>query len=156
MELDDFIKENNVDCEIIDKEDTRHTIDAGMVLNIPPEQMIKALVCLAFKERGKEYFLGLVNGKSKLDMKKISKYLNARRVVILDAKTSENVSGYPPGGTPPIGHKQKLTVIMDQKLAEQDMLWGGGGATTKAMRIKPSEIIRVSEAKVADISEPIE
>jgi prolyl-tRNA editing enzyme YbaK/EbsC (Cys-tRNA(Pro) deacylase) len=63
------------------------------------------------------------------------------------------VTGYPAGGTPPLGHKENLQVFVDQGLLAYDIGYGGGGSPELLLEIAPNELIRATGATVSDISE---
>ncbi len=153
-DLEIFIHQNSIKAELVEKAFTRHTLDAAEVLGVHPEQMIKSLVCLAiYAGKKKEPIIILVNGRSKVNIGKVAQILGATRIVIANEETAENYSGYPPGGTPPIGLKAIQKVIMDTKLAKEEILYGGGGRQDLALKITPDEIARVTSCIVADISQ---
>jgi Cys-tRNA(Pro)/Cys-tRNA(Cys) deacylase len=73
----------------------------------------------------------------------------------LDLAPSEVVlekTGYPAGGTPPVGHVTTLDVILDSGVNDLPVVYGGGGRIDSLLRITPVEIIRVTNATVAAIA----
>ncbi|MDO8339625.1 MAG: YbaK/EbsC family protein [Candidatus Burarchaeum sp.] len=162
-----FIESNNVQCKLLEKPSTQETLKAHEVLkrlgyNVEPDQMIKALVCVPVvdeKYRTDNALLVMVSGVHRLSIKKLQRITGYKKIVIADQKTAEKLSGYPRGGTPPIAHDAKLTVVMDDELAKQSSLYGGGGTTECVLEITPPEISRVikeiqkTEFIIADIRE---
>jgi prolyl-tRNA editing enzyme YbaK/EbsC (Cys-tRNA(Pro) deacylase) len=57
------------------------------------------------------------------------------------------------GGMPPFGHRKKLRTLIDTTVADLDLIFGGGGDIDAMMRLTPSELLRVTEAQVMDLSE---
>jgi len=164
VKLQSFIDAHGVSAKLIEKGSSEATMMAHELLksqgyDVKPDQMIKALVCIPLE--GKEFLkdkaiLAMVSGPSKLDLKRLAAIFGHERIIIADQQTAESLSGYPRGGTPPIGHETKLRVVMDSVLFGQEMLYGGGGETTKIIQITPTEIKRALEAegeefRVADI-----
>jgi len=43
---------------------------------------------------------------------------------------SEQISGYPPGGTPSLGFKTRMRGVLDEELEGFDTFYCGGGAGT--------------------------
>jgi len=150
--LEDFIRGKNVSAELIEKGSSQETLKAHELLraqgiNVEAGQMIKALVCIPLE--GKEYrkdraVLAMVAGPDKLDLAKLAKAAGCERIMIADPATAESLSGYPRGGTPPFGHAEKLRIILDATLGKNEVLFGGGGETTKVIRITPQEIRRIA------------
>ncbi|MCU0615276.1 MAG: hypothetical protein MUD09_09405, partial [Desulfobacterales bacterium] len=63
------------------------------------------------------------------------------------------ISGYIVGSMPPFGHKQKLPTLVDTNVPRMDMIFAGGGGIDAMMRLTSHELLRVTPAKVVDISE---
>jgi prolyl-tRNA editing enzyme YbaK/EbsC (Cys-tRNA(Pro) deacylase) len=153
MPLHEYIKRREVKATLIEKGSSEQTMQAHEFLKargieVKPHQMIKALVCIPLE--GKKFLkekalLAMVSGPDRLDLKKLAHATGHERVMIADQMTAESLSGYPRGGTPPIGHSAPLRVVIDTRLAEQEVLFGGGGETTKVIKITPQEIRRILE-----------
>ncbi|MFH7836228.1 MAG: YbaK/EbsC family protein, partial [Candidatus Aenigmatarchaeota archaeon] len=65
---------------------------------------------------------------------------------------AEEISGYPPGGTPSVGHKTKMKVIIDKSVLNYETVYCGGGSRDKLLELKTSDIIRLNNAIIADIT----
>jgi prolyl-tRNA editing enzyme YbaK/EbsC (Cys-tRNA(Pro) deacylase) len=62
------------------------------------------------------------------------------------------LTGYPPGATPPVGHLTPLKVIVDRSVLQEPIVYGGGGGSDVMLRISPHEILRLTGAIVADVT----
>lgn len=153
--LQSFIDKHGVKAKLIEKSSTEETLKAHEALQkldyqVQLGQMIKALVCVPL-ENGNyakdKAVLAMVSANDRLNLKALAELLGFGRVMVADQKTAETLSGYPRGGTPPIGHDNKITVISDDKLFSQPILYGGGGDTNHVIEITPSEIKRVTDAE---------
>ncbi|HSB78344.1 MAG TPA: YbaK/EbsC family protein, partial [Candidatus Methylomirabilis sp.] len=60
-------------------------------------------------------------------------------------------TGYPAGGTPPVGHREKFPVIVDAAVAAQEWGYAGGGQPELLIKIKSSDIIRLTGAAVEHV-----
>jgi Cys-tRNA(Pro)/Cys-tRNA(Cys) deacylase len=60
-------------------------------------------------------------------------------------------TGYPAGGTPAVGHREKFPVIVDTRVAAQEWGYAGGGQPELLVKIKSADIIRLTEAVVHDV-----
>jgi len=146
-----YIEQNGVQCKLLQKPSTQETLKAHEALrhlgySLDPKQMIKSLVCVPLLEGRHgidKALLVMVSGADRLSMNKLQTATSYEKIVIADPKTAEKLSGYPRGGTPPIGHDAKLAVVMDEDLSKQSVLYGGGGTTECIVEITPLEIIRV-------------
>lgn len=150
--LEEFIRVNEVDALLIEKGESQRTMDAYALLKalgfgVRPEQMIKALVCIPVVNGFPlidRAILAMVAGPDRLDLGKLARAASCEKVVVADQATAERLSGYPRGGTPPIGHAHAFRIVMDSVLAGQEVLFGGGGETTKVLKIAPQEIRRAA------------
>ena len=59
----------------------------------------------------------------------------------------------PAGGVPPIGHRQPLQVVIDRRVFDHDVVYGGGGDEWHMLRLEPRVIQRLTGARVADVVE---
>ncbi|TMQ67427.1 MAG: hypothetical protein E6K78_04820 [Candidatus Eisenbacteria bacterium] len=62
------------------------------------------------------------------------------------------VTGYPAGGTPPVGHREPIPVIVDVHVAAQEWGWAGGGRLERLLKIAPADIVRIGGARVAEVT----
>ena len=62
-------------------------------------------------------------------------------------------TGYRAGGVPPIGHRQPLQVVIDRRVFDHDVVYGGGGDEWHMLRLEPRVIQRLTGARVADVVE---
>lgn len=60
-------------------------------------------------------------------------------------------TGYPAGGTPPVGHREKFPVVVDTRVAAQEWGYAGGGRPQFLVKIKSADIIRLNDATVQDV-----
>ena len=95
------------------KSETIHTADAANVAGIELHKVTKNLVSIT--DTG-ECILLIVPGDSKVDLKEVAKMLNVKKVRLVPFSDAEKISGYPPGGTPSVGHKTQMRTLIEKKL----------------------------------------
>ncbi len=149
MDLEDFLRENRLWFRIINKAETVHTADAAEVTGIELHRITKNLVSLTDKG---EYVMLIVPGDKKVDLEAAAKALNVRRVHLVPFDRAEEISGYPPGGTPSIGHKTKMRTIVDESIIKYETIYCGGGSRDKLLELKTADITRLNDAKIARIT----
>ena len=125
--------------------------DAARALGVDADRIIKSLVFMA----GEQPILVINNGLARVDRKKLAAYLgmNRKRVKFARAEQALAVTGYRVGSMPPFGHREDLRTLVDAATAELDTLYGGGGDIDAMMQLSSSELLKVTHAEVADISE---
>ncbi|MEM4736377.1 MAG: YbaK/EbsC family protein [Nitrososphaeria archaeon] len=147
--MEKFLKENGLWYRFIEKTETIHTADAAKAAGIELNRLTKNLVS---KTDSGEYVLLIVPGDKKVDLDKTAKVLGVRKVRLVPFDQAEEISGYPPGGTPSIGHKTPMKIVLDKSLLLHQTVFCGGGSRTKLLELRTDDIVRVGQAIVSDIS----
>jgi len=94
----------------------------------------------------------IVPGDKKVDLDKAAKVLGVRKIRLVPFDKAEEISGYPPGGTPSIGHKTPMKIVLDKSLLSYQTVFCGGGSRTRLLELRTEDIVRVGKAIVSDIS----
>jgi len=126
-----------------------HTTDASEATGIDLHRITKNLVS---KTRKGEYALLVVPGDRRVDLKAAAKALGTKNVRLMPFSEAEAISGYPPGGTPTIGHKTQMRVIVDEELAGFETFFCGGGSKDRLLELRVDDVKRLTDAIVANIS----
>ena len=147
MNLIAYLEKNKIWHRILEKEDTVHTADAAAATGIPLERVTKSLVFLADKKP----ILVIIPGTHRADLKKLKNALNIHEIHIVPFTQVKEYTGYLPGATPPIHHKQIVDVVIDKTVMLYETVYGGGGARNKLIELRTKDIQQVNSAKVADI-----
>jgi prolyl-tRNA editing enzyme YbaK/EbsC (Cys-tRNA(Pro) deacylase) len=50
-----------------------------------------------------------------------------------------------------VGHRERIPVVVDTRVAAQPWGYAGGGRVELLVKIRPADIIRLAEARVADV-----
>ncbi|MEM7821603.1 MAG: YbaK/EbsC family protein [Candidatus Aenigmatarchaeota archaeon] len=149
MNLIAYLKNNKVWFKIIEKRETVHTADAAAATGIPLERVTKSLVFLADNSP----VLVIIPGNCKVNKTKLKEILNSKNVEIAPFEKVEEYSGYEPGATCPVFHRNIKKVVIDIKVMQHETVFGGGGSRTKLIELKPEDIQKLNNAIVADIAE---
>jgi len=112
--------------------------------NTSPDVIIKSLLFVS--EKGP--ILVIVDGESKVDLKKLSKRFGLVRFA--DPEEVKKITGYEIGAVPPVG--VEVHTIVDQKVLEKDFVIGGGGAIDKLSKLDPRKIVEYQKAEIMDVS----
>lgn len=125
--------------------------DAARELGVDTDQIIKSLVFMAADKP----LLVINNGTARVNPKKLAKILGVgrKKVKFADADKALTITGYVVGSMPPFGHRQKLRTLVDRAVIRLDRIFGGGGDINAMMRLTPTELLRVTEAEIVDVSE---
>jgi len=149
-ELEGFLKDNKIWHSFMSKPETVHTADASRETGVRLSRITKNLVC---RGNNGEFALLVVPGDRRVNLKKAAEVLDTTNIKLLSFAEAESVSGYPPGGTPSIHHKTKMTVVLDKSLQQFETLFCGGGTRSRLLELRTADVVRLENAVVAEISE---
>ena len=101
----------------------RTALEAASSLGCEVGSIVKSLL---FKTE-KNYTLCLVAGDKKASLNKIKKILNIKDAFMASADDVKNVTGFTIGGVSPIGHLNKITILIDNSLERFNFLFAAAG-----------------------------
>ncbi|MBE0686517.1 MAG: YbaK/EbsC family protein, partial [Anaerolineaceae bacterium] len=96
-------------------ESTRTAQDAANAIGCQVEQIVKSLVFV--RQPSGKVVLIATSGGNRVNEKRIKELL-AEKIVRADADFVKEVTGFPIGGVPPVGHAQKIETIIDEDLLQ--------------------------------------
>ena len=122
--------------------------EAASTAGAAPAGFIKS-VCL----RGKDdaLLVAIVRGIERIDLDRVGEVLGVRRPRLAGPAWAEDRSGYPAGGTPPLGFRAGF--VIDSAVLDLDLVYCGGGSKRSLLRIRPADILRATDASVGDIAQ---
>ena len=150
MDLETYLVNSGVWHRFLEKTETVHTADASRTTGIDLNRITKNLVC---RTSNGGYALLVVPGDRRVNLQRAAEALNVGNVQLLNFAEAEEVSGYPPGGTPSVHHKTSLEVVVDKSVLAYETVFCGGGSRGRLLELRTDDILRLSRAVTADISE---
>lgn len=123
-------------------------LEAAQVLGLPPEQVFKTLVV----DTGEGLSVAVVPVAGQLDLKAMASALGVKRVTMADRAAAQRSSGYVVGGISPIGQKRTLPTVVDESAVLFDVVYVSGGRRGLDLGVSPSDLVRITQAAVADIA----
>jgi len=144
-ELENIVKE--LGGEMIHVGTSVKTVSqTAAALGVKPKQIIKSLLVIT---EGKGPILAILDGESKLDLRKLSERFGYSRLAT--PKEVKRITGYDVGGVPPIGID--VRTIMDDRVLENSEVYGGGGSTDRLVKLSPKKIAEYQKAEITRIRE---
>lgn len=136
------------DLEIILFDQSTHTSElAAQALGVTPAQIAKTLVFVADTEP----LLVVTCGDKKINTKKLTKVLGARKVRFADGQTVTDSTGFPPGGVSPIGLAHDIPLYLDQSLWDFAIVYAAAGTANSALPVSPDRLCEITGATVIDV-----
>jgi prolyl-tRNA editing enzyme YbaK/EbsC (Cys-tRNA(Pro) deacylase) len=140
--------------------DSTHTAEeAARAVGAELTQIVKSLVFVTAREDGElEPIICLVSGADRVDLERLAAVVGRRDIRRATAREADELTGFTIGGIPPIGHSQRVRVIMDPELGRYAVVWAAAGLPTAVFPVAPATLRMLSDAHVAPIAEqpPVE
>ncbi|HET9020931.1 MAG TPA: Cys-tRNA(Pro) deacylase [Ornithinibacter sp.] len=122
-------------------------LEAAHVLGLPAEQVFKTLLV----DTGAGLAVAVVPVVGQLDLKAMAAALGVKRVVMADPVVAQRSSGYVVGGISPVGQKRPLPTVVDESADLFEVVYVSGGRRGLDLGLSPADLVRVTDAVVADI-----
>ncbi len=149
-DLEQFLQERHVDAVVLHLPVPTPTVElAARAVGTSPEEIVKSLLFLV---DGRPV-LAITCGLERVDARSLAGHFGPgrKRVRLAGPEDVLRITGYPVGGLPPFGHLQPLSTLIDRRAFNRPMVFAGGGSDSALVRIAPQEILRVTQAGIADL-----
>ncbi len=149
MNLAAFLVSHKVEFEFMEKRATHHAAEAAAASGVPLSEIVKSIV---FVDQDDRPLLAVVLADTDVSRHKLERGSSSKSVRLATDVAAKAATGYPTGGIPPVGHKKKIPVYIDQKVMRHYYVWCGGGTRSKLVRLKTADIARLTAATVNDLA----
>jgi prolyl-tRNA editing enzyme YbaK/EbsC (Cys-tRNA(Pro) deacylase) len=149
LDLAEFIRAKGLAAEIVAPGAETPTVDAAAAaLRVPAERIFKSIL---FQSKAGPCVMAIACGNSRVDARRLEALTGLARLRLASPEVALAVTGYPAGGTPPVGHRERFKVVVDTRVAAQSWGWAGGGRKELMVRIATADILRLTGATVAEV-----
>ncbi|MEK6223097.1 MAG: aminoacyl-tRNA deacylase [Chloroflexota bacterium] len=126
-------------------------LEASEYIGVPPEQVYKTIVAVR-TERGKP-ILGVVSAIAQVDLKILVKIVREKKVKLSSLDQAEKLTGLQSGGISPLALIHKgFDVVLDETALIHKVIYISGGQRELNISLSPHDLVKVTLAKVGDIS----
>jgi prolyl-tRNA editing enzyme YbaK/EbsC (Cys-tRNA(Pro) deacylase) len=146
-----FLEGAGIAYELVEHEPVMSAAAEARVAHLPPEQVAKTVVL----HDGSVYVIAAIPAAYRLDLRKLRELLGATRQLRL-ASEDEIARDFPSlevGAVPPFGPMVPAAEVIDSALVEQERILCPAGDHRHSVLVDPRDVVRVTAAKTADISE---
>ena len=144
------LKKFNSEIKVIELERTARTAnDAANSLNTEVGSIVKSLL---FRNE-ENFLLCLVSGDKRCSLNKLKKIFNSKDLSMASPDEVKDQTGYTIGGVSPVGHKNKLEILVDESLNRFKNLYAAAGHPNCIFKINFDELLNLTNGKVKDIVE---
>jgi Cys-tRNA(Pro) deacylase len=149
LDLARELRARGLDAEIAAPGVPMPTVEAAAVaMQVEPERIFKSVL---FQGADGACVMAIACGRGRIDARRLAGLAGTGRLRLASPDVVLAVTGYPAGGTPPVGHRARFPVFVDTRVAAQDWGWAGGGREELLLRIAPADIVRLTGATVAEL-----
>lgn len=149
LDLADFILGQDLQAEIVSPGVHMPTVDAAAVaMKVAPDQIFKSIL---FQAKNEECVMVIACGNGRVELERVKAITRLQGLKLAKPDVVFAKTGYPAGGTPPVGHREKFPVIVDSRVIAQGWGYAGGGRSVLLVKIRSADIIRLTKAAVHDV-----
>ena len=87
-----------------------------------------------------------------LDLKALAQAVGGKKAAMADKSAAERATGYVVGGISPLGQKTAHTTVVDETVWLFDTVFVSGGRRGLDVELAPEDLVRLTDATVADIA----
>jgi Cys-tRNA(Pro)/Cys-tRNA(Cys) deacylase len=124
--------------------------EAAEARGVTPAAVVKTLVVRVTDE---DYRFVLVPGDREISWPKLRALLGVNRLSMPSADVAKEVTGYERGTITPLGSSHQWPVVADAAMTGRVSL--GGGAHGVALTVEADDVVRLLDATVADVTDPV-
>ncbi len=144
------LKKFNSEIKVIELEQTARTAnDAANSLNTEVGSIVKSLL---FRNE-ENFLLCLISGDKRCSLNKLKKIFNSKDLSMASPDEVKDQTGYTIGGVSPVGHKNKLEILVDESLNRFKNLYAAAGHPNCIFKINFDELLNLTNGTVKDIVE---
>ena len=145
-----FLKGFDQSLKVIILENSARTAqDAAKALDCNVGAIVKSLLFRA----GDDFILCLVAGDKRCSSNKLKKLKDKKDISMASPEEVKTQTGYTIGGVSPIGHLNKIEIIIDKSLERFNQLFAAAGHPNCVFKINFINIQKITNGKVEDIIE---
>ena len=134
---------------IILKSSARTALEAASSLDCEVGAIVKSLVLKAENT----FILCLVAGDKRASLNMIKKELNIKDVSMASSDEVKKVTGFTIGGVSPIGHLNKIEILIDNSLKRFNSLFAAAGHPNCVFEINFDDLQKITNGSIKEIIE---
>ena len=127
----------------------RTALEAASSLSCEVGAIVKSLL---FKTEN-TFTLCLVAGDKKASLNKIKKSLSIKDALLANANDVKKITGYTIGGVSPVGHVNKIDILMDNSLERFNLLYAAAGHPNCVFKINFKDLQKITNGLIKEITE---
>ena len=145
-----FLKNFDRSLEVVILENSARTAkDAATALVCDVGAIVKSLL---FKTED-SFTLCLVAGDKKCSLNKLKKIIDKKNVSMATPEDVKTQTGYTIGGVSPVGHLNKVKILIDNSLKRFNYLYAAAGHPNCVFMINFTKLQKITNGEIKELSE---
>ena len=145
-----ILTEFNSNIEVIELNSSARTaLEAASSLGCEVGAIIKSLLL----KTDQNFTLCLVAGDKKASLNKIKKILKKKDVSMASANDVKNITGFTIGGVSPVGHLNKIDILIDHSLERFNQLFAAAGHPNCIFKISFKDLSKITKGSIQELVE---
>ena len=128
---------------------TRTAADAAAAIGCEVAEIAKSLVFRAANS-GRAVLI-IASGVDRVDEKKAAEAVG-EQIARADADFVREATGFAIGGVPPVGHRTKPIVLIEESLMRFDEIWAAAGTPNAVFRLTPSDLVELTGGRTVAVA----
>lgn len=123
-------------------------LEASTALGVEPARVLKTLLA----DVDGRLVVAVVPVTGQLDLKAVAAAVGGKRARMADPAAAERATGYVVGGISPLGHRKRLTTVVDAGALAHDTVLVSAGRRGVDVELSPQDLVRLTAAVVAAVA----
>ncbi|MFA6525594.1 MAG: YbaK/EbsC family protein [Patescibacteria group bacterium] len=136
-----YLDKDKTKYEIVEHKKVYTAFDLANTLKLKLSEIAKTLLV----KTDKEYYLVVLPAHYRLDLVKLKKILNAKKITIAKENVMQKVFKVKPGAITPFGFIHKTKVVMDKSLNKSVKVLLGSGSFKESIAMKVKDYVKMVE-----------
>lgn len=138
-----------MDCRVIEMgASTRTSQEAAEAVGCAVAQIVKSI--LVKTKKTKRPIMIAASGANRIDLKAVAEKVG-EPVRMADPDFVREKTGFVIGGVPPLGHAEKIDILIDEDLLSHESIWAAAGTPNAMFQLTPDQLKEITEGEVACI-----
>ena len=128
---------------------TRTAADAAAAIGCEVAQIAKSLIFRGANS-GRAVLI-VASGVDRVDEKKAALAVG-EPIARADAEFVREATGFAIGGVPPVGHKTKPVVLIEESLMQLNEIWAAAGTPNAVFRLTPADLVELTGGRTVAVA----
>jgi Cys-tRNA(Pro) deacylase len=138
-----------LNCEVVEmQKTTRSAQEAAQAVGCEVGQIVKSLIFEG--QQSHQPILVVTSGANRVNEHALIRHVS-EHLKMADAEFVREMTGFAIGGVPPLGHRRRLKILIDEDLLQYEEIWAAAGTPRAVFKLTPDELQRITKGTVISV-----